>query len=244
MHVVARCALAPFLAALAFVPVAWGQNVTGRAIYSGPEPRAVSRAVNKDPEVCGHEPRPFFEVRLGEDQGLRDVVVILEDFEGEVRWNHPEGGYVLEQKGCNFEPYLMVFPRDPRARLKIVNSDATLHNVRISQLIGRAKATLLNLSQPEGAPIKERPLRLRSPEPVIELKCDAHDFMQGWMYVADHPYYTIVDDDGAFTLPDLPPGEHTLRAWHPYLGTVTETVQVTEGAAVTVDFSFAAKSTQ
>ena len=38
------------------------------------------------------------------------------------------------------------------------------------------------------------------------------------MGVLDHPFFAVTDDDGTFTIPNLPPGKYTLEAWHEELG--------------------------
>ncbi|MGC3974597.1 MAG: carboxypeptidase-like regulatory domain-containing protein [Nitrospira sp.] len=51
----------------------------------------------------------------------------------------------------------------------------------------------------------------------------------------------MTTDGGTFTLSDVPPGEYTLMAWHPALGTMLQKkVTVTEKGTSTVDFAFEA----
>jgi hypothetical protein len=38
--------------------------------------------------------------------------------------------------------------------------------------------------------------------------------MNAEMFVAPHPYYAVTDENGAFVLTDVPPGEYELVAWH------------------------------
>jgi hypothetical protein len=55
--------------------------------------------------------------------------------------------------------------------------------------------------------------------------------------VLDHPWFTIPDETGAFTLPSLPPGEHTLVAWHERIGERRERIRVTAGGTTRVSFT-------
>ena len=41
--------------------------------------------------------------------------------------------------------------------------------------------------------------------------------MNGWIIVRDHPYVAITDNNGVFDIPNLPPGNYTLR-WVPTSG--------------------------
>ncbi len=40
-------------------------------------------------------------------------------------------------------------------------------------------------------------------------------WMRGYLFVADHPYYTHTDAQGHFTLPQVPPGRYELVCWLP-----------------------------
>jgi len=41
--------------------------------------------------------------------------------------------------------------------------------------------------------------------------------MESWALVAGHPYYTVTDDHGRFSLTDIPLGSYRIVVWHPYL---------------------------
>jgi hypothetical protein len=215
--------------------------IRGRVVFEGKVPAARKLIINKDPDLCGHGYREIEDVRVDENGGLRDVVVYLDSDKLTFTWNHPEEGYTLNQEGCRFVPYVQIFPKDTKARLRIVNSDPTLHNVRISQILGRVKPTLLNLAQPSGMKPREKALRWKKGSNIVEIRCDAHDFMEGWMFAADNPYCTLVTEDGGYIIAGLPAGEHTFKAWHPYLGTLSHTATVVDGKPVELNFTFTEK---
>ncbi len=50
---------------------------------------------------------------------------------------------------------------------------------------------------------------------VVILGCNIHDWMLGYIYVADTPYFGKTDAEGKATIGNLPPGDYTLKAWHP-----------------------------
>ncbi len=72
----------------------------------------------------------------------------------------------------------------------------------------------------------------------IPARCDVHPWMGAFISVFDHPYYSISTADGAFTIPQLPPGDYVIEAWHETLGTQTQSVTVApnETAAVSIGF--------
>jgi hypothetical protein len=53
-----------------------------------------------------------------------------------------------------------------------------------------------------------------SGRPVV-LGCDIHDWMVGWIYVFNHPFYTMTDGNGKFTITGVVAGKHTLSVRHP-----------------------------
>jgi hypothetical protein len=38
--------------------------------------------------------------------------------------------------------------------------------------------------------------------------------MLGLIHVFDHQYFTVTNEQGAFSIPDLSPGNYVLKAWH------------------------------
>ena len=50
---------------------------------------------------------------------------------------------------------------------------------------------------------------------VVTLGCNIHDWMLGYIYVADTPYFGKTDAEGKTRIGDLPPGDYTLKVWHP-----------------------------
>jgi len=174
------------------------------------------------------------EVDVTPDGGLRNVVIYLEDDPGSRTWDDLDTGHAVDQRDCFFQPHIQVVPR--QAEMDIVNSDSTLHNIHAYELIGRARRSLFNISQPESDTVQQRLIPRQSGR--VSLECDSHDFMQGWIFAADHPWAAVVDSTGAFRMPDLPSGTHTVSAWHPKLGVQTTEVSVSEEQGATIEFIF------
>lgn len=51
---------------------------------------------------------------------------------------------------------------------------------------------------------------------VVVLGCNIHDWMLGYVYVTDAPYFTQTDNQGQWTL-TVPADDYTLTLWHPDL---------------------------
>jgi plastocyanin len=73
---------------------------------------------------------------------------------------------------------------------------------------------------------------------VVNVYCDIHSDMAGFILVVPNHAFTQPDADGRFALPSLPPGTYTVIAWHPDLKQVRRTIQIPESGDVTVDLSF------
>src|SRR5207244_3930054 len=52
---------------------------------------------------------------------------------------------------------------------------------------------------------------------VVIIGCNIHDWMVGYIYVSESPYFATTDADGRADLTGLPPGRYTARVWHPQL---------------------------
>jgi plastocyanin len=57
---------------------------------------------------------------------------------------------------------------------------------------------------------------------VVTIGCNIHDWMIGYLYVAESPYFAKSDAAGAARIADLPAGRYAVRVWHPRLATGEE----------------------
>ena len=214
--------------------VTGGGTISGRITFAGTLPAPEMQKINKDMEVCGGDHRMHETVRV-KDGALADVVVFLPDINEGKAWPAESVAPKILQKDCSFQPYFQA------ARigvdLNVKNGDPVSHNIHTYEIVGgRARISMFNVQQPAGSDFNKK-IRMRR-DRVIRLECDQHDFMIGWMYAMDNPYYAVVADDGSFTLGDVPPGAHKVKAWHPYLGFQEADVTVDAGGSARVDLAF------
>ncbi len=52
---------------------------------------------------------------------------------------------------------------------------------------------------------------------VVILGCNIHDWMIGYVYVSESPYFAKTGPDGRAALDRLPAGHYAVRVWHPQL---------------------------
>jgi hypothetical protein len=64
--------------------------------------------------------------------------------------------------------------------------------------------------------------------------------MHGWHAVVKGPN-AVSDENGSYTIKNVPAGSYTVTAWQEDLGTQTAKVSVAAGQAAKADFTFKAK---
>ncbi len=225
-------------AALAATPYAEGAVSGGGAVagvvrFTGTVPAPQNMAINKDMEICGGDHRLHETVKV-ESGGLGEVVVALKGVKQGKAWDPDLAKANLLQEKCAFIPYLQVMKKG--TELEVENGDAVSHNIHTYELIGRARVSQFNVQQPAGSKFS-KPIKMRRGN-VIRMECDQHDFMIGWAYVPDNPYYAVVAADGSFSISDVPAGTYKVEAWHPYLGIQKGSVTVEAGGTAALDFEF------
>ncbi len=214
-----------------------GGTITGKVSFSGNDPAPQPYAITKDPETCGTGDRLIDFVRVS-NGALNDVVVYLEKVTSGKPFPANEATADIDQKGCEFHPFLQVMHNEHD--ISVLNSDPVSHNIHTYELIGRAKKTVFNISQPDQGSLIKKNVKLRRGT-VMKVECDQHDFMHGFVFVAHNPYYAVVGEDGSFTIADVPAGKYKLVAWHGALGDEDARVTVEAGKTLTADFEFKAR---
>src|SRR5262252_3171665 len=73
---------------------------------------------------------------------------------------------------------------------------------------------------------------------VINLHCDIHPNMVGYVVVTPNHAFAVPDSLGRYRLPDLPAGTYTVHAVHPAWGDVKRKVEVAKRGPVALDMDF------
>ena len=77
---------------------------------------------------------------------------------------------------------------------------------------------------------------------VVVLGCNIHDWMIGYIYVSESPWFAKTGKDGTALLQGLPAGRYSVRAWHPRLeGDDKATAQVVELKSALVEAAWRLK---
>ena len=229
-------ASAAFAAPYKVVEVVDAGTISGTVTFSGDDPAPKVFAITKDPDVCGTGNREIDFVKVN-GGALSDVVVYLEKVSEGKAFSDTEATGAVNQEGCAFDPFIQVMHNDNA--FTAVNSDSVSHNIHTYEILGRAKKTVFNISQPDMGEITKTVKLKRGA--AMKVECDQHDFMHGFVFVAKNPYYALVAEDGSYSIEGVPAGNYKIKAWHGTLKEQKGSVDVSAGGSATVDFEFKAK---
>lgn len=227
---------AVFAAKYKVVTVSDGGSISGKVSFKGKVPSPVVYKITKDNKVCGSGNREINYVNV-KDGALSDVVVYLSKVKQGKAFNEAEKEGNIVQEACEFKPFIQIMQNNQIAA--ITNNDPVLHNIHSYEIIGKAKKTQMNVSQPDKGTINKKVKLKRGV--AMKIECDAHDFMHGFVFVAKNPYYARVATDGTYTIDNVPAGKYKVNAFHGKLGTKKGKAKVAAGGIATVDFTFKGK---
>jgi len=218
-------------AAPAFDPSTAG-NIAGTVMLEGEPPEAETIRMNSDP-VCVKEATntetDYYAV--GDNGGLGNVFIyVKEGLQGS--FPADSSTVILDQNGCRYTPH--VFGIQVGQTLQVVNNDPTLHNIHATP----TNNAEFNTGQPIEGMTFDR--TFDTAEVMVPFKCDVHGWMNAFVGVVDHPFFSVSGRDGAFDISTLPPGNYVIEAWHEELGTQTQEITVAEGETAPVSFVFSA----
>ena len=76
------------------------------------------------------------------------------------------------------------------------------------------------------------------PEVFVQAKCSVHPWMGAYVAVMEHPFFSVTNTQGEFSIKDLPPGKYTIEAWHEVFGTQKQEITVIENGMTPLKFIF------
>jgi plastocyanin len=220
------------LSALVGMARADGGTLKGTVKLKGKAPERKELNMKSDPFCAKQAAARDEEVAVGAGGEIKNVVVrIAKGLTG--TFPTPAAEVVMDQKGCVYDPRVVVAQAGQTVAIK--NSDQTLHNVHTY----KGPSTLFNQAQVYGQPaIKKKAPAVGD---VVKFKCDVHPWMTGWLVVTDSPFFAVTGADGAFSIPNIPPGTYTVEAWHERFGTKQASVTIAAGKPAELKLELAAK---
>ena len=148
---------------------------------------------------------------------ILDAVVMVTPTQGQIKAKKNQSTVVIDQVDKEFVHYVTVIPTD--TPVQFPNSDNIRHHV---YSFSPAKQFELPLYMGTSA----KPVIFDKPG-VVKLGCNIHDWMVGYLYITDAPYYKTTDKEGKAQLTGIPVGKYNVQLWHPRMAVSNEASQQT-----------------
>ena len=240
-----------------------GGALTGTVKLAGeiPHPKGYNLTTLPDQVYCGRISdgrgwRLFQPFDVGEDGVFRQVVVYIESI-GRGKPFPKTKTARIEARDCRFLPMVNLVRDDHD--VTVVNMDPAMHDIQAYETSNLGPRVLFNVPLPissrypheaklsahftkhyAGTPVKQR-VHMTKGRRVFVMQCGFHAYMESWALVQDHPYYTITDEQGQFSLGDIPAGNYRVIVWHPYMReAAVQEVTITPKASTSLQFEIAA----
>jgi plastocyanin len=161
------------------------------------------------------------------DQDERHNIVVYIERVPSAAAPRPAEHAVLRQRDERFAPHTLPVVRG--TTVDFLNDDALFHNV-----FSLSSAKEFDLGRyPRGS---SRPATFDR-SGVVQVFCHIHSDMSAVVLVLDNAYFAVPDSAGRYSIPDLPPGEYTLVAWHERIRPIKHRLRVEPGQVAQVDFT-------
>jgi plastocyanin len=132
----------------------------------------------------------------------------------------------IQQLDRRFMPDLVVIPVG--STVFFPNMDPIFHNI-------------YSLSKPKSFDLgnydKGQTRKVTFPKPgIVDIYCHLHPNMQATVVVTPNRWFARPNRTGQYRIPDVPPGQYTLVAWHKAAGFFRKTIVVENTHDTTADF--------
>ncbi len=213
-------------------------DISGQILFDGdvPELKLAVKAGDptfKDSAICAAVDLKAEELLVDpKTKGVANVFVYIyyKNIERKGIKIHPEAAkikesekeIVFDQKNCRFIPHVMVVRNGQSVRIK--SADNCAHNTRLTCLENDEFNSIIAGNDRKGVLLDH----LTAPEFLpMPVECNIHPWMKAHWLIIDHPYATVTDKDGRFTIEKLPVGDIEFRIWHERNGYIDRKYVVT-----------------
>jgi plastocyanin len=169
------------------------------------------------------------QVLTNKDSKFANVVVYLTS-EQPLPKNNTDTLAHMDQINSQFVPHILVVQKD--TDVDFPNSDSIKHHVYSFSPAKSFELQLYKDQQPEAITFEK--------EGRVEMGCNVHDWMLGYIYIVDTPYFGKTDEDGKITL-DVPEGQYKLHIRNPRIkddeATLVKDIQLSSDQSITFKLS-------
>ncbi len=144
-------------------------------------------------------------VRDQRSQSVEDVVVVAVPEGRAAPLPEKPGREIVDQINLEFVPH--VKPVVMGSPVYFPNKDDVRHHVYSFSSAKRFELPLY-AGTPAAPVVFDRP-------GIVAIGCNIHDWMLGYIYVAETPYLARTGGDGRARLEGLPAGRYLVHVWHP-----------------------------
>jgi len=203
-----------------------GRIVVARSDADAPKPPAIDRYSTHRPAMTGMDhpssSKPGYQI------SERAVVYLESDALNGQTYPAPAVHPVLDQRDLMFHP--QVLPVLLGTTIDFPNRDNVFHNV-------------FSYSQPKEFDLGRYPTGTQKSvrfdkAGVVRVYCDIHSHMNATILVLENPYFAVPDDQGVYSIKNVPSGTYTVKFWYGRELAVTQTVTVKGGDVVAVNFTY------
>ncbi len=188
------------------IEVTNGGMISGRVFTTDPLPEMPTFEITSDPAVCASAAE-YNRMKVGNGGGIGNAIVFLDGIRrGKAVPELPVEQRVVDQQGCRYEPHVLAVPIGTEVVFR--NSDPVQHNVRVED--DAVDTIMLNVAQPVTGREDQMVVSVEGP---LSVGCDYHPWMNAYVFGVGHPYYTVTDAGGQFSISDIPPGEYSVSMW-------------------------------
>ena len=151
----------------------------------------------------------------------KDAVVFLKGVKGPIAAKKA----IVDQKNLVFVPHVLAVPSGSSVEFK--NTDKVNHNIFSADVCKKFNLGTYNPGMSKSVTF-EKPC-------VVNLLCNVHSEMSGYVVVVDSNYIAVTDASGKFTISGVPAGTYEIDAWSEKLKPAGKTmVTVTDGGTANV----------
>jgi plastocyanin len=212
--------------ALALCLSAQGGTVSGKVSAQGKEGATESGDAGK------YDSRKLKFVEKVNYAALKDFVVFIEGKVAGTTNVAPASAKVettrnkVTQEGAQFSPH--VLPVMVGTTVEWPNNDRIYHNVFSFSEPRRFDLGLYKSGDSKSV-LFDKPGR-------VDVFCSIHSTMNCIVLVLENPFFARADELGNYSIPGVPPGKYTLKAWHERMPMQEKEITVPDSGEVKVDF--------